>query len=173
MADEENTPKASVEQVIGFRGRGLRYGVQGRQHQDLDHNPSIWRWRRIPTFSMIPDGMMRGVWGCMALFEGMWSGHIWWGCSFQENFNRMSKQQYGLWKEVSQKIFEDQCKEVWEYIWGGPREFDCGHMLMWLCQMVYGEVILDVEIDWSTIPCSRENLTGACWSRVVTISMVG
>ena len=25
---------------------------------------------------------------------------------------------------------------------GGPREFDGGHMLMWLCQMVYAKVIL-------------------------------
>ena len=68
------------------------------------------------------------------------------------NINRMSKQKYGLWKEASHNIFGDRCKEVWEYIGGGgPREFDCGHMLMWLYQMLYVKVLLGVQIAWSTM----------------------
>ena len=30
--------------------------------------------------------------------------------------------------------------------WEGPREFDCGHVVLWLCQMVYAKVILSVQI---------------------------
>ena len=48
---------------------------------------------------------------------------------------------------MSHKIFGDRCNEVWKYIWEGPREFDHGHMLMWLCQIMYAEIILDGQID--------------------------
>ena len=84
------------------------------------------------------------------------------------NVDEMSKHNYGLWKEVSHKIFGDQYHEVWGYIWGGgPKEFDHVDMLMWLCQMMNDEVILDVQIDWLTIPCTNTNLRVGHCSRLM------
>lgn len=61
----------------------------------------------------------------------------------------MSKQNVALWKEVSHMIFGDQCKKVWEYIWGGGererREFD--REQMWFVSKGVCEVILGLQID--------------------------
>jgi hypothetical protein len=35
------------------------------------------------------------------------------------NDDRMFKPKYGLWNQVSHKIFVNGCKEVWGYIYGG------------------------------------------------------
>ena len=63
-----------------------------------------------------------------------------------------------MWKEMSHRIFGDWCKEVWNLIRGAPREVDCGHMLMWLCKMVYVEIILGREMNRSTIPYTNVEL---------------
>src|SRR5665213_3516984 len=89
------------------------------------------------------------------------------------NDERMSKQRYGIWREVSHQIFGERCKEVWDFLWGAPREFDCGHMLMWLCQMVYAEVILGVDIDWSTIPRTSADLRAARRLAVIPSAVLG
>ena len=81
--------------VVGKRVQGgVLYKLQG-QHWEVhlekkdqmckgvDHNTLIWRWHKIPMFSLILGGRMREVCGCIAFSEGMWSGHIWWGCLFQ------------------------------------------------------------------------------------------
>lgn len=56
--------------------------------------------------------------------KGMWmyntirryvDGHIWWEYLFWARSLIISKQKYGLWKEVSYKIVRFQCPEVWEY----------------------------------------------------------
>src|SRR5665213_1517203 len=85
----------------------------------------------------------------------------------------MSKQRYGIWREVSHQIFGDRCKEVWDFLWGAPREFDRGHMLMWLCQMVYAKVILGVDIDWSTIPRTSAELKVARRTTVIPSGVLG
>ena len=36
------------------------------------------------------------------------------------NVQRMSKQRYGIWREVSHRIFGERCKEVQDFLWGGP-----------------------------------------------------
>jgi len=89
------------------------------------------------------------------------------------NAERMSKQRYGIWREVSHQIFGERCKEVWDFLWGAPREFDRGHMLMWLCQMVYAEVILGVDIDWSTIPRTSADLRAARRLAVIPSAVLG
>ena len=43
---------------------------------------------------------------------------------------------------------------------------------MWLRQMVYVEVILGVQIQWSTIPHTNTNLKVACRSKVIPNSML-
>ena len=37
-------------------------------------------------------------------------------------------------------IFGDQCKEVWKYIWEGPRKFDCTHVVVsnGICHCQFG-----------------------------------
>ena len=55
----------------------------------------------------------------------------------------------------------------------GQREFDHGHMLMWLCQMVFDEVILGVQIDWSTVPHTNADLRATCHRRVLPSFMLG
>ena len=58
---------------------GIYFGVnikkKDQMQQAVDQNPSIWMWRGIPTFSSVQNGGMRGVYGCIVLSEGMWSGH--------------------------------------------------------------------------------------------------
>lgn len=63
------------------------------------------------------------------------------------NVEQMSEQKRGLWKAGSQKIFGNRCNKVWDYIWGGPKEFDRGHMFMWLCKMIYAKIIMGVKFN--------------------------
>ena len=85
----------------------------------------------------------------------------------------MSKQCYALWREVNHHIFGDRCKEVWDFLWGAPRDFERGHLLMWLCQMVYAEVILGVDIDWSTISRTSAELRTARRVSVIPSAVLG
>lgn len=84
MVSEENTPPERLDGwESGFGDSDTDYRVDyGRYTRkktkcvEVDHNPSIWRCHGIPTFSLIADGRMRGVCGCIALSKGRWSEHI-------------------------------------------------------------------------------------------------
>ena len=90
------------------------------------------------------------------------------------NDDQMLKPKYGLWNEASHTIFVTRYHKVWGYIYGGgSRELDHGHMLMWLYQMVYVEVVLGVQIDWSTIPCTIANLKATLRSMVILSFVLG
>lgn len=52
---------------------------------------------------------------------------------FNASIDRMSKQWYVLWREVNHEIFRAACKEVWNFLWGAPKESERGHVQMWLC----------------------------------------
>ena len=57
--------------------------------------------------------------------------------------------------------------------WGRPKQFDHGHFLMWLCQMVYAEVILGIEIDWTTIPHTNGDLKAMHRFKVIPSVVLG
>jgi hypothetical protein len=45
--------------------------------------------------------------------------------------------------------------EVWDFFHGQPTLFQNNKARLWLCQMVYAKVILQGDVDWTTIPNTR------------------
>ena len=147
MVDEENTPPEPLRGMeLGPRGTQVRTPVWHKEvhleedqiYWRINRNPSIWSWRMmILTFSLILNGMMRGGCGCIALSKGIveWT-HLMRMFVPSININQMSNWSMGyerMWAITFLKTNARRFGGIWG---GGPREFNHGHMLMWLCQMV-------------------------------------
>lgn len=185
MAEEDNTPP--VPPLGGDSGSGggtpqstpgsTPGGTPGRRRPNAPRGrpqPINLDVARDPNILANPGWQNeRGLWMYSTVRRYVEWTHLMRMFVPSANVERMSKQRYGLWKEVCHKIFGDRCKEVWDFLWGEPREFERGHMVMWLCQMVYAEVILGVDIDWSSIPRTSPDLRAARRFSVIPSAVLG
>lgn len=92
-------------------GNWVQWGFQYKQNALRGRfpwgHPYVYRCYRITMFSIITDGKENGRYGCLALFEGMWIGQIWWACLFRmNNIYWMSKPKYGLLEKWALRFVE-------------------------------------------------------------------